>query len=64
MKNQKLKLIYDVKKQVGKDKIICASGGSIVVWLLNYLIKLLVNLYCIFVNTGLLRKMKKASKYF
>ena len=58
MKNQKLKLIYDVKKQVGKDKIICAlSGGvdsSVVAQLLNKAVG--KNLYCIFVNTGLLRK--------
>ena len=58
MKNQKLRLIYDVKKQVGKDKIICAlSGGvdsSVVAQLLNKAIG--KNLYCIFVNTGLLRK--------
>ena len=58
MKNQKLRLIYDVKKQVGKDKIICAlSGGvdsSVVAQLLNKAVG--KNLYCIFVNTGLLRK--------
>ncbi len=57
-KDQKLKLISDVKKQIGNNKIICAlSGGvdsSVVAQLLNKAIR--KNLYCIFVNTGLLRK--------
>ena len=57
-KNQKIKLIKNVKDQVGKDKVICAlSGGvdsSVVAQLLNKAIG--KNLYCIFVNTGLLRK--------
>ena len=58
LKNQKIKLIQDVKKQVGNDKVICAlSGGvdsSVVAQLLNKAIG--KNLTCIFVNTGLLRK--------
>ncbi len=57
-KDQKKKLINDVKKQVGKNKIICAlSGGvdsSVVAQLLNKAVG--KKLYCIFVNTGLLRK--------
>ena len=57
-KDQKNKLINDVKNQVGKNKIICAlSGGvdsSVVAQLLNKAIG--KKLYCIFVNTGLLRK--------
>ena len=57
-KNQKIKLIQDVKKQVRNDKVICAlSGGvdsSVVAQLLNKAIG--KNLTCIFVNTGLLRK--------
>ena len=57
-KDQKIQLIKEVKKQVGTDKVICAlSGGvdsSVVAQLLN---KAIGNkLYCIFVNTGLLRK--------
>ena len=57
-KVQKIKLIEQVKKQVGTDKVICAlSGGvdsSVVAQLLNKAIG--KKLYCIFVNTGLLRK--------
>ena len=57
-KDQKKKLIIDVKTQVGEGKVICAlSGGvdsSVVAQLLNKAIG--KKLYCIFVNTGLLRK--------
>ena len=58
VKNQKDKLISEVKMKVGKNKVICAlSGGvdsSVVAQLLNKAIG--KKLYCIFVNTGLLRK--------
>jgi GMP synthase (glutamine-hydrolysing) len=57
-KDQKIQLINEVKNQVGLNKVICAlSGGvdsSVVAQLLNKAIG--KKLYCIFVNTGLLRK--------
>ncbi len=57
-KDQKIKLIEEVRNQVGDSKVLCAlSGGvdsSVVAQLLNKAIG--KNLYCIFVNTGLLRK--------
>ena len=58
LKDQKIKLIKEIKEQVGTNKVICAlSGGvdsSVVAQLLNKAIG--KKLYCIFVNTGLLRK--------
>ena len=60
-KDQKKKLIKEVKHQVGNNKVICAlSGGvdsSVVAQLLNKAIG--KKLYCIFVNTGLLRKYEE-----
>ena len=57
-RDQKKKLITDIRRTVGKNKVICAlSGGvdsSVVAQLLNKAIG--KKLYCIFVNTGLLRK--------
>ncbi len=57
-KDQKMKLIRNIRDQVGVNKVICAlSGGvdsSVVAQLLNKAIG--KKLYCIFVNTGMLRK--------
>ena len=57
-KDQKLRLINEIKEQVGSNKVICGlSGGvdsSVVAQLLSKAIG--KNLICIFVNNGLLRK--------
>jgi len=57
-KDQKFKLIKEIKEQVGTNKVICGlSGGvdsSVVAQLLSKAIG--KNLTCIFVNNGLLRK--------
>jgi len=57
-KDQKLRLIKEIKEQVGRSKVICGlSGGvdsSVVAQLLSKAIG--KNLICIFVNNGLLRK--------
>ena len=56
--SEKNKLIYNIKKQVKDDKVICAlSGGvdsSVVALLINKAIK--KNLICVMVDTGLMRK--------
>ena len=57
-RNQKVRIIKEIKDLVGNEKVICAlSGGvdsSVVAQLINKAIG--KKLVCIFVNTGLLRK--------
>ena len=58
IRNQKNRLIKDIRKTVKKTKVICAlSGGvdsSVVALIINRAIK--KNLICIMVDTGLMRK--------
>tara|TARA_B100000886_G_scaffold214698_1_gene148856 strand:+ start:456 stop:2015 length:1560 start_codon:yes stop_codon:yes gene_type:complete len=57
-KNQKSKLIQQIKNQVGSSKVICALSGGVDSSVVAKLISNAIgkNLICIFVNTGLLRK--------
>ena len=57
-KKQKEKIIEDIKKQVGKSKVICALSGGVDSSVVAKIIHKAIgkNLTCIFVNTGLLRK--------
>ena len=68
LETEKIKIIKEIKKTVGKNKVICAlSGGvdsSVVALLINKAIG--KNLKCIMVDTGLMRKneFKVAYKIF
>ena len=57
-KDQKIKLIKQVKDQVGNSKVICALSGGVDSSVVAKLISNAIGkkLTCIFVNTGLLRK--------
>ena len=57
-KDQKNKLIKEIKDQVGESKVICALSGGVDSSVAAKLIYSAIgkNLICIFVNTGLLRK--------
>ena len=57
-KNQKSKLMRQIKEQVGNSKVICALSGGVDSSVVAKLISNAIgkNLTCIFVNTGLLRK--------
>ena len=63
--SQKNRLINEIRKTVGNDKVICAlSGGvdsSVVALLINKAIK--KNLICIMVDTGLMRKNEFSYTY-
>ena len=57
-RDQKNKLINEIKNQVGNSKVICALSGGVDSSVAAKLIYSAIgkNLICIFVNTGLLRK--------
>jgi GMP synthase (glutamine-hydrolysing) len=57
-KDQKIKLIKEIKKQVGNNKVICGLSGGVDSSVVARLLSIAIgkNLTCIFVNNGLLRK--------
>ena len=57
-KDQKLKLINEIKEQVGNNKVICGLSGGVDSSVVAQLLSIAIgkNLTCIFVNNGLLRK--------
>jgi len=58
LKRQKEIMIFDIKKKVKKDKLICALSGGVDSTVVALLLKKAIGnqLTCIFINTGLLRK--------
>ena len=57
-KDQKIKLIKEIKEQVGTKKVICGLSGGVDSSVVAQLLSIAIgkNLTCIFVNNGLLRK--------
>ena len=58
LKRQKEIMIFNIKKKVKKDKLICALSGGVDSTVVALLLKKAIGnqLTCIFINTGLLRK--------
>ena len=67
-KDQKNRLIKDIKKQVGNNKVICGLSGGVDSTVVAQLLSKAIgrNLTCIFINNGLLRKNEEVQvvKFF
>jgi GMP synthase (glutamine-hydrolysing) len=58
IENQKLKIIAEIKDKVKNDSVVMGVSGGVDSLVSSFLIKKAVNdrIYCVFVNTGLMRK--------